>query len=64
MQEKWLYLEPILTVEDIVRHLAHESILFREVDANWKTVMDTITQNPKGCLTITQYFQLLFCTKI
>ena len=51
-------------MEDIVRHLAHESILFREVDANWKTVMDTITQNPKGCLTFTQYFQLLFCTKM
>ena len=29
VQEKWLYLEPILTVEEIVRHLPTESLLFR-----------------------------------
>ena len=47
VQEKWLYLEPILTVEDIVRHMPTESILFREVDTNWKTVMENIAQDPR-----------------
>ena len=47
VQEKWLYLEPILTVEDIIRHLAHESILFKEVDSSWKTIMENIAQDPR-----------------
>ena len=47
VQEMWLYLEPILTVEDIIRHLAHESILFKEVDSNWKNIMETIAQDPR-----------------
>ena len=47
VQEYWLYLEPILTVEDIIRHLAHESILFKEVDSNWKTIMDNVAQDPR-----------------
>ena len=47
VQEKWLYMEPLLTVEDVIRHLAHESILFKEVDTNWKTIMEDIAQDPR-----------------
>ena len=47
VQEKWLYLEPILTVEEIVRHLPSESLLFREVDGHWKTVMENIAADPR-----------------
>ena len=47
VQEKWLYLEPILTVEEIVRHLPSESLLFREVDGHWKTVMESISADPR-----------------
>ena len=47
VQEKWLYLEPLLTVEDVIRHLSHESILFKEVDTNWKTIMEDIAGDPR-----------------
>ena len=47
VQEKWLYLEPILTVEEIVRHLPSESLLFREVDGHWKTVMENVSADPR-----------------
>ena len=47
VQEKWLYLEPLLTVEDVIRHLSHESILFKEVDTNWKSMMEDVSQDPR-----------------
>ena len=39
-------MEPILTTEDIVRQLPTEGNLFKEVDANWRSVMEKIEKDP------------------
>jgi dynein heavy chain len=40
----WLYLEPVFTSPDILKHLAMEGTRFKEVDANWRSMMNRIAQ--------------------
>lgn len=47
VQSVWLYLEPILTSPDILKHLPVEGSIFREVDRSWKTMMAEIYSNLK-----------------
>lgn len=47
VQSVWLYLEPILTSPDILKHLPVEGSIFREVDRAWKAMMAEIYGNLK-----------------
>jgi dynein heavy chain len=47
VQSKWLYMEPMFSVEEIVRQLPRESALFKDVDTIWKSVMETVLKNAK-----------------
>ena len=42
-----MYLEPVFTSPDILKHLAMEGTRFKEVDASWKNIMQKVNQNPK-----------------
>lgn len=42
-----MYLEPVLTSPDILKHLAMEGTRFKEVDANWKQIMKRVNDSPK-----------------
>jgi dynein heavy chain len=42
VQSVWLYLEPILTSPDILKHLPVEGSVFRDVDRAWKAMMAEI----------------------
>lgn len=47
VQQVWLYLEPIFSSPDIIKHLATEAKLFKDVDTNWRTMMNKINATPK-----------------
>lgn len=47
VQSVWLYLEPILTSPDILKHLPVEGSIFRDVDRSWKAMMAEIYSNLK-----------------
>lgn len=47
VQSVWLYLEPIFSSPDIMKRLEKESKLFREVDSNWKSIMNKMNATPK-----------------
>ncbi len=46
VQQTWIYLEPIFSSPDIVKHLPMEAGKFRDVDANWRSLMSRINQTP------------------
>jgi dynein heavy chain len=39
-------LEPIFASPDIVKHLAVEANLFKDVDGNWRSMMNKINTSP------------------
>jgi len=43
----WMYLEPVFTSPDILKHLVVEGTRFKEVDASWKSIMNRVNSNPK-----------------
>lgn len=47
VQSVWVYLEPIFSSPDIVKHLPAEAGKFRDVDANWRSLMSRINQTPQ-----------------
>jgi dynein heavy chain len=47
VQGVWLYLEPVFTSPDILKHLAMEGTRFKEVDANWRSIMNRVNSQPK-----------------
>jgi dynein heavy chain len=47
VQAAWLYLEPVFTSPDIIKYLAMEGTRFKEVDANWRSIMNRINSQPK-----------------
>jgi dynein heavy chain len=47
VQGVWLYLEPIFSSPDIIKHLFVEATRFKEVDANWRSMMNKINSTPK-----------------
>ena len=47
VQKKWLYMEGMFAVEEIVRLLPNESALFKEVDNSWKSIMESINKDPR-----------------
>jgi dynein heavy chain len=40
-------IEPIFASPDIIKHLAVEATIFKEVDANWRNMMNKINTNSK-----------------
>lgn len=47
VQQVWLYLEPIFSSPDIIKHLATEAKMFKDVDNGWKSMMNKINATPK-----------------
>lgn len=56
VQSSWMYLEPVMTSPDILKHLSVEGAKFRVVDEVWKDItkfyndkliVKEITKNPK-----------------
>ena len=47
VQKKWLYMESMFGVEEIVRPLQAESNLFKDVDKTWKGIMSSICKDPR-----------------
>jgi dynein heavy chain, axonemal len=58
VQQVWVYLEPIFSSPDIVKHLPMEAGKFRDVDSNWRSLMSRIHQNPQ-VMEITKNRKLL-----
>ena len=42
VQGVWLYLEPVFSSPDIIKHLPMEGARFKEVDANWRSIMNRV----------------------
>jgi len=47
VQQVWLYLEPIFSSPDIIKHLATEAKMFKDVDSSFKSMMNKINATPK-----------------
>jgi len=47
VQQVWIYLEPIFSSPDIVKHLPMEAGKFKDVDANWRSLMGRINTTPQ-----------------
>ena len=47
VQKKWLYMESMFGVEEIVRPLQAESNLFKDVDKTWRGIMSSISKDPR-----------------
>ena len=45
VQSQWLYLEPIFSSPNIIDQMPDEAKLFRDVDAIWRSVMETLNTN-------------------
>jgi dynein heavy chain len=46
VQSVWLYLEPIFSSADIVKHLPSEATKFQMVDRQWRNIMDEVRATP------------------
>jgi dynein heavy chain len=44
VQGVWMYLEPVMTSPDILKHLSVEGSKFRVVDETWRDVTGTFTK--------------------
>lgn len=44
VQSVWMYLEPVMTSPDILKHLSVEGSKFRVVDDMWKDITATFTR--------------------
>lgn len=44
VQSVWMYLEPVMTSPDILKHLSVEGSKFRVVDDIWKDITATFTR--------------------
>lgn len=44
VQTVWMYLEPVMTSPDILKHLSVEGSKFRIVDEMWKDITSTYTK--------------------
>jgi dynein heavy chain len=40
VQQNWLYLEPVFASADIKKQLPNEATLFKEVDNQWRRIME------------------------
>ncbi|XP_060146271.1 dynein axonemal heavy chain 2 isoform X6 [Globicephala melas] len=58
VQRQWMYLENIFLGEDIRKQLPNESVLFDQVNGNWKDIMDRMNKDPNA-LRSTHYPGLL-----
>lgn len=47
VQSVWLYLEPIFSSPDILKHLPMEGAKFQQVDQKWREMMVEIVGEPK-----------------
>lgn len=47
VQSVWLYLEPIFSSPDILKHLPTEGTKFQQVDQKWREMMAEIVGEPK-----------------
>ena len=45
VQQVWMYLEPIFSSPDIIKHLAQATSKFKEVDINWRSMMGKLNSN-------------------
>lgn len=43
----WLYLEPVFSSPDIVKHLPVEQSEFETVDNSWKSIMKRVCEQPR-----------------
>ncbi|XP_054243607.1 dynein axonemal heavy chain 12 [Indicator indicator] len=58
VQAQWLYLEPILSSEDIMQQVPEEGRLFQTVDRQWRDIMKACVEDPK-VLVVTSMTGLL-----
>nr|CAD7259657.1 unnamed protein product [Timema shepardi] len=61
-QVTWLYLEPIFSSEDIMRQMPDESKKFRNVDKQWRAIMNN-TKKDKRVLVATDFKDMLLLLK-
>lgn len=45
-QATWMYLEPIFSSEDIMRQMPTEARNFRDVDKEWRVIMQATSKDP------------------
>jgi dynein heavy chain len=42
VQGQWCYLEPVFSSDDIMKQMPTESTMFRQVDKEWKKLMENV----------------------
>lgn len=47
VQTSWMYLEPVMTSPDILKHLSVEGMKFKAVDEMWRLTMMYVTSRQK-----------------
>lgn len=48
VQAVWMYLEPVFSSEDIMKQMPVEGNKFREVDRDWRSLMNTVKSDPRA----------------
>lgn len=48
VQAVWMYLEPVFSSEDIMKQMPVEGNKFREVDKDWRFLMNTVKNDPRA----------------
>jgi dynein heavy chain, axonemal len=52
VQSKWLYLEPVFSSEDIQNQMKNEGRWFKEINQEWRLLMNEVKENPAAMTVI------------